>query len=172
MKKNLFTDNPLVRRRLEDILPTIDLAGNTYTVDLESRALKGEDNMVPLIDLDNLVLDKDGLNYLCFYHLPTKAPVIIGPNIISLPADTIYLKIPDERFLDPIGLARQYGMEDTALLELYPIRADLKAEVIALEDSGLPELIKINLAKKKARSSRITLVCNLFKKPGKKAKGI
>lgn len=172
MNRNLFTDDPLVKQRLENKLPVIDLAGNRYVVDLEARALKATNNLAHNIDLDSLVLDKEGLNYLCFYHLHTRSTVIIGADITSLPPNTVYLRIPDERFLDPIGLARQYGMEDTALLSLYPIRSELKAEVIAIEDSGLPELIRINLEKKRDRTNRIEIVCKLFKGIGRRGRKV
>lgn len=163
------TAEELLQSRLSNNLPLIDIAGKDFMVIWEDRMLKptsGTGTGTGL-DLDNMPLDEDGLNYLCFYNQATESQVLIPENITRLPEDTVLLKIPNELYLDPVGVARDYGQADTFLLNLYPIRENLKAEVIPIELSGLPELIKAN--KEKRLPARI---CKMFGRKQKNGKGL
>jgi hypothetical protein len=164
MKMNA-TAEELLQSRLGNNLPLIDIAGKDFMVVWEDRMLKPTSGTGNGLDLDNMPLDENGFNYLCFYNLVTQSQVLIPENITRLPEDTILLKIPNELYLDPVGVARDYGQADTFLLNLYPIRENLKAEVIPIELSGLPELIKSNKEKKLA--ARISKVFKRKKKNGK-----
>lgn len=167
MKMNSTTED-LLQSRLDGHLPVIDIADKNFEVVWKERLLQPESG--PYLDLDNMALDENGLNYLCFYNLVTQSQVLIPGNITRLPADIVLLKIPNELYLDPIGVARDYGQSDTFLLNLYPIRPNLKAEVIPIEQSGLVELIKIN--KEKTLAAKIRKALSRRKKPGKGLKGL
>lgn len=149
MKKN-YSDKELLDRRLAGILPQIDIAGQPYFIDLRLKELRAVSDPNKTIRLANMAMDREGENYLCFFHLPSATVVNVAGNIIAMPTDIVMLQIPNELRLDPVGLAREYGLEETFLLGKYPIREGLKAEVIPVEETGLPELIKTNLAKKQA----------------------
>jgi hypothetical protein len=155
MTKNNITDEALLARRLAGEMPSIDIAGESYRAKWFEKELLLEHGSGSSIGLGNLALDANGQNYLCFYHLPTKQPVTIPEDITVLPEDTVLLIIPTEFYIDPVGVSRQYGEDDRSLLSLYPIRDGLKATVVSIEASGLPELIQANKEKKKALQRRI-----------------
>ncbi|AOM80065.1 hypothetical protein [Pedobacter steynii] len=157
----------LLQSRLDGQLPIIDIAGKDFNVVWQDRMLKPTNGSGSGLDLDNMPLDEDGLNYLCFYNQATESQVLIPENITRLPEDTVLLKIPNELYLDPVGVARDYGQPDAFLLNLYPIRGNLKAEVIPIELSGLPELIKANKEKKLGAK-----ICKVFKGKRKSGKGL
>ena len=146
--KTTFFKEELVQR-LAGILPRIDIAGQNFIVDWRLKELRAENDFSKRIDLRHMAMDDKGENYLCFYHLPSKSVFVADDHLTELPKDTVMLEIPFELWLDPVGVARQYGQEDTFLLDNYPIRPELKAKVVPLEDTGLPELIKRNRGKLK-----------------------
>jgi hypothetical protein len=173
MKKTGSTKEELLSKRLEGTMPVVDLAGDDFTVAWKDKELMLEHGSGSKINLADLPLDADAQNYLCFYHLPTKSAVVIPEDITKIPDDIVLLKIPHEFFLDPVGAARQYGLEDTFLLKQYPLREKIKAEVIAVEASGLPELVKSNQEKNKEQKARSRLhPGNLFKRSKTKGKGM
>ncbi len=148
--KNIRTtssDKKLLELRLHGILPRIDIAGHDYIVDWQHKELRPLDDRFARIDLRNMPLSADGEKYLCFFHLPTRSVLHLPENITILPEDTVLLEIPNELHLDPVGVARQYGQKDDFLLGHYPVRYELKARVIALEDTGLTELTRQNKKK-------------------------
>lgn len=166
MKMNTIAEE-LLQSRLDGQLPIIDIAGKDFMVVWEDRMLKPTTGSGSGLDLDNMPLDEDGLNYLCFYNLATESQILIPADITRLPEDVILLKIPNELYLDPVGVARDYGQPDAFLLSLYPIREHLKAEVIPIELSGLPELIKANKEKKLGAK-----ICKVFKRKRKGGQGL
>jgi hypothetical protein len=46
--------------------------------------------------------------------------------------------------LDPIAVAREYGIGETDLLNDHPFQMNLKAKVTPLSETGLPEYIQNN----------------------------
>jgi hypothetical protein len=149
-----YSDKELLGQRLAGVLPVIDIAGQAYIIDWRLKELRAEDDPDATIRLERMAMDANGENYLCFYHLPTRAVVNISPDITLLPTDMVMLEIPNELRLDPIGTARQYGLEDTFMLDRYPIKGELKARVIPVEETGLPGLIKANLSKQKSKQMK------------------
>ena len=159
-----MTNEALLKRRQEGELPVIKIAGDDFLVNWKSKELVLQADHRVRIHLGSLMLTGDGRHYGCCYHLPTKKVVVLKDNITRLPADTVYLLIPNEKILDPVGVAREFGLADTALLPAYPICTGLEAVVISLEQSPWAEKVKQNLAGKKINKWR--------RKPGRKGNGI
>ncbi len=149
-----YSDNELLESRLAGILPKIDIAGQAYFIDLRLKELRSEAAPHSTIRFANMAMDASGNNYLCFYHLPTRNVVNIPGDITAMPKDIVMLEIPNELMLDPVGTARQYGLADTFMLERYPIRAELRARVVPVEETGLPGLIRANRSKQTAQKIR------------------
>ncbi len=147
MKTN-YSDKELLEQRLAGILPVIDIAGHTYIVDLRLKELRAKDEPHNKIRFGNMAMDIEGNNYLCFFHTPSRSVVNIQEGITSVPKDLVMLEIPNELRLDPVGTAREYGLEDSFMLEKYPIRAELKARVIPIDETGLPEVVRANRSKR------------------------
>ncbi len=147
----------LLKIRLSGKLPHIDLAGTDFTIDWRLRQMRETEVPWKHISFDDLEMDESGEAYLCFYHTETHEIFIPEENITELPENVVVLEIPYELKLDPIAVARDYGIGETDLLAEHPIQLTLAAKVIPLSESGLPEFIENNLkseASKQANSER------------------
>lgn len=144
----LYVVDEALAKRLSGELPHINVAGTDFTIDWRLRELRETDAPFNILRFSKMELDDTGEYYACFYH--TKAHVLYEPlpDIDRMPEDVVLLKIPNELQLDPVAVARQYGLKDYELLSEFPIKRDLKAEVRPLLESGLPELIKRNITSK------------------------
>jgi len=140
----LIVDQKLLDQRLNGVLPQIDLAGEKFIVDLRLQELRNSRYFFPVISLKSFELTNDGWHYEAYYHPVMKQVVDLDPKLLEFPEGVIKLKIPNEIGLDPVATARQYGMDERELLRLYPIRKDLKAEVIPLSETHVPALIRRN----------------------------
>lgn len=139
-----IVDQEAFIRRREGILPTINIAGEDFVFDLRLHELRHAKYFFPVISLESFDLTNDGWNYEAYYHPVLKQVVDIDPMLTEFPEHVIKIKIPNEIGLDPVGTARQYGMEERELLRRYPIQKELKAELISLSDTQIPELIRRN----------------------------
>lgn len=166
MKKE-FSKEEMLARRLAGILPVIDIAGHPFTVDWRLKELRPVDDFSTRLDLNRMAMNEDGTAYLCIYHLPSKSELYIQDNITELPKDAVLLEIPYEFELDPVGVARQYGLRDTELLDDHPIIQDLKAIVKPLSEIRIHEIVQRNKAKKLPRIQQSQQKRNRTKyKPG------
>jgi len=165
--RNLFTDQELLALRLAGRLPRISIGADDFIVDWSRKELRLEEDATKCISLENLPLTEDGKKYLCFYDPVEKAVITIPENITQMPKGIVLLEIPIEHALDPVGVARSYGQPDTFLLDIYPNKAWLTARIIPVEQSGLPELVRINLEKRKQQG-----LCRFFKGAGRNKRKI
>ncbi|MEO6850719.1 MAG: hypothetical protein ABI166_08810 [Mucilaginibacter sp.] len=97
------------------------------------------------ISFKNLEMDESGEACLCFYHTLTHEIFIPEEDITELPENVVVLEIPNEFLLDPVAVARDYGIGETDLLNEHPIQLTLAAKITPLSESGLPEFIANNI---------------------------
>ena len=139
-----------IANRLQGMLPRIDIAGDTFIVDWRLQELRHEHDLSSIINLKFLPVSSDGNSYLSYYHVVSKQTVQPDPDIREMPPHVVMIEIPREMTLDPVGVARQYGLKDTQLLRTYPIRDNLKPTVKSLSETPLKELVE----KIKSKDSR------------------
>ena len=140
----MMVDQDALQQRRDGILPTIQIAGESFVVDLRMHELRHAKYFFPVISLKSFELTNDGWNYEAFYHPLLKQVVDIDPKLTEFPDHVIKIRLPNEIGLDPVGAARQYGMDERELLRRYPIQKELKAEEISLADTHIPALIRQN----------------------------
>jgi len=153
----LIVDQQVLVERLNGRLPTINIAGHDFIVDLRLNELRPENDFSTRIDLRNLDISNDGEKFLCFYHPASKNVVEINPALMDLPKGVVMLEIPNELNLDPVAVARKYGLEDREFLRQYPLHKKLEAKVIPLSETGLPALILKNkqaIAKQQQKATK------------------
>lgn len=131
------------------ILPTIDIAGHTFYVDIRMDKLRPKDDF-----LSNGIVFSDIEHYYDLekrtYTIPYN-PAILEfeepdyQNIKELPKDLIAVRFPSERLLDRIGWNRKYGFEITHGLIKNGLKLQFTAKKIPWEKTFLPDLIKSNL---------------------------
>lgn len=134
----------LLERRKIGILPKIDIAGHHYTVDIRLNELRNVEFPTKKLLLDEMVTAPDGQHYLFFYDFEKRSILHASPDMVSLPKNAVLVEIPDEMGLDPVGVARKYGLDDAYFLKMHPYENSCKATLTSIEKSGLPEYVAAN----------------------------
>jgi hypothetical protein len=151
---DIIVDKELFEKRMQGQLPIVKVAGHDFYVDLRMGQLRAhvpenEPFLGRALNLNQLHVSDDGEKFLGFYHIPSKSQFHVDSEIKKLPKDVVLLEIPNELYLDPIGVARQYGMDASAFVRKYPIQKTLEAKVIPLSETELPRIVKENQQKSK-----------------------
>jgi hypothetical protein len=140
----VIVDRKLLALRHKGVLPQIDIAGEPFIVDLRLQELRHAQNFHPVISLKSFDLSDDGWHYTAFYHPVMKQVVTVDPELTEFPGGVVKIELPNEIGLDPVGTARQYGMDERGLLRRHPIQRELKAAIVPLSETGIPALIQRN----------------------------
>lgn len=135
------------------VLPTIDIAGHTFYVDIRMDMLRPKDDFlskgIVFSDIGNYY-DEDKRTYTIPYN--PKTHEFQEPdyrNIKELPKDLIAVSFPSERLLDRIGWNRQHGFELTHGLAKQGLKLQFTAKQVPWEKTFLVDLIKSNLKAEK-----------------------
>jgi hypothetical protein len=135
----------LLTKRLKGALPHIDFAGTDFTVDWRLKELRETEEPWKCISFNDDLWESETGEYLCFYNLVTHNIYMPPEDLVEIPQNIVVLEIPNELDLDPVAVARGYGLAETTFLNDHPIRASLAAKVKPLAGSGLPEFIEANI---------------------------
>jgi hypothetical protein len=141
------------------MLPTIDIAGHIFYVDIRMDMLRPKDDFlskgIVFSQIENYY-DEDKRHYTIPYNPKThefQEPDYL--NIQKLPKDLIAVRFPSERLLDRIGWNRQYGFELTHGLAKQGLKLQFTAKHIPWEKTFLVDLIKSNLKTERALQKNI-----------------
>jgi hypothetical protein len=140
----IMVDYDLYERRKQDILPTINIAGEDFIIDLRRRELRAANDYQNWIDLKQIELSPDGEYYHFFFHEPTHQFVELQPKLVELPAGVVMVEIPNEIKLDPVGAARIYGIDEMELLRRFPIEKNLSGKLTPLADTWVQQRVEQN----------------------------
>lgn len=131
------------------MLPTIEIAGHTFYVDIRMDMLRPKDDFlskgIVFSNIENYY-DVDKRTYTIPYNPKThefQAPDY--KTIKEFPKDLIIIQFPSERLLDRIGWNRHHGFELTDGLAKEGLKLNFKAKQIAWEKTFVADLIKSNL---------------------------
>ncbi|MDN5287462.1 MAG: hypothetical protein JWR38_3736 [Mucilaginibacter sp.] len=152
----VIVDQDALEQRLAGVLPRIHIAGEVFIIDLRLHELRHAKNFHLVLSLKSFDLTPDRWKYEAYYHPYIKQVVEIDPKLTELPDSVVRIRLPNEVGLDPVGTARRYGMEESALLRRYPIQKELKAEIISLSETDLPALIQRNREQLRREHQEIT----------------
>ncbi|MEB2782183.1 hypothetical protein U3A58_17455 [Algoriphagus sp. C2-6-M1] len=147
----------LLKQRKIGILPEIDIAGHSYTVDLRLNELRNVEFPTKKLSLDEMVTATDGQHYLFFYDRESRSILHASSEMVNLPKNAVLVEIPDEMGLDPVGMARKYGLGDEYFLKMHPYGKGLKSKVTPMDKSGLPEFVVNNLKQHRQDPQKIPL---------------
>lgn len=137
----------LLARRLMGVLPHIDIAGTDFTVDWRLRELR--ETAVPWnkIDINMLRESESGEEYLGLFGTEQRSLYDFDDSILSVPENVIGIAIPNEIKLDPVAVAREFGVDIIEFVQLHPLVKNLKAVVLPINETGIPEIVAENLRK-------------------------
>jgi hypothetical protein len=135
------------------ILPTVDIAGHTFYVDIRMDMLRPKDDFlskgIVFSHIENYY-DEEKRTYTIPYNPKTREfqePDYL--NIKELPKDLIAVRFPSERLLDRIGWNRKYGFEIRHGLVRHGLKLQFAAKKVPWKNTFLVDLIKSNLKAEK-----------------------
>ena len=151
--KNVVNEKAYDLRVNKGMLPTIDIAGHTFYVDIRMDMLRPKDDFLSKgIVFSNIqnYYDEDKRAYTLPYN--PKTHEFQEPDYRTIkepPKDLIAVQFPSERLLDRIGWNRHYGFELTHGLAKQDLKLQFKAKQIPWEKTVLVDLMKSNLKAEK-----------------------
>lgn len=128
------------------MLPTIDIAGHVFYVDIRMDMLRPKDDF-----LSNGIVFSEIRNYFNFdkstytisYNPKThEFQQVDLRNIKEFPKDLIAIEFPSERILDPIGYNRKHGYDIKHRIEMTGLRLQHKAVKVPWEKTIFAEFMK------------------------------
>jgi hypothetical protein len=145
--------SPLDLRWNKKILPTLDIAGHTFYVDLVMDKLRPKDDFKSKgIDLSEIkeYYDRYYQAYIIPYNPKTHEFQEVGIRTITeLPKEIIVIKFPHHRDLDHVGWNIKYGFGPEHLIKKDTLRLHFKARTLPWKETNIPENIKLNLEEQK-----------------------
>lgn len=160
----LMVDQQAFGRRLMGQLPTVDIAGHTFYVDITMGKLRPKDdfasNGIVFRQIDHYY-DDDKEAYVIPYNPKSyEFQELDYDNITATPKDLIVISFPHEIALDPVGFNRKGGWDETDGLKQKNIKSHFEAKIIDWKETGIGQTIKENIKKqqqsKQADESRKT----------------
>ena len=138
----------LYQLRRKGVLPEIELPGQVYVVDWRERVLRAKDR----IDVAPLVLSERKRNfyadtYFFYYNTVEKKFVDLDMKLTMLPKDVMIVKIPGGLQLDPVGVAREYGIDEKKFVKDNPLSERIVADAIPLTMTNLITIAERNRVK-------------------------
>jgi hypothetical protein len=130
--------------RLKGVLPHIDIAGTDFTIDWRLKELRETVQPWNRISVKAMELTPDLEHYCCYYDLESHRQYFPDADLTELPENIGMLVIPNELKLDPVGVAREYGLSDTELLERCPLLENLTGRIRPLSETALPQIMAEN----------------------------
>jgi hypothetical protein len=140
----LITDEKTARR-LSGELPHIDIAGTDFTVDWRLRQLRETEEPWKHTSMLDMELSENGDAYVFFYDTENRSLFQFNEQVLEMPEQVLIAEIPNELGLDPVAVAREYGLGDAGLLAKYPIAPSLSATMKSITGIGLEEFIAENI---------------------------
>ncbi|MES2446602.1 MAG: hypothetical protein V4546_05435 [Bacteroidota bacterium] len=130
-----FLANQVLNNRLTGKLPTIDMAGDTFYIDVRVGQLRHKDDLSAFISLDEIrPYEQDG-KATFLYNPETRSVFHPDWHNTRLPEGVSAVQIPAIVHLDPVGLARYYGKADGYYLDRYVFQSELKVAIVPLEET-------------------------------------
>lgn len=145
--------SPMDLRWNKKILPTLDIAGHTFYVDLVMDKLRPKDDFKSKgIDLSEIreYYDRYYQAYIIPYNPKTLEFQEVGiRTIIELPKEIIVIKFPHLSELDNVGWNIKYGFGPGHLIKEDTLQLHFKARTLPWKETNIPENIKLNLEEQK-----------------------
>lgn len=148
---SLMVDQQALGRRLMGQLPTVDISGHTFFVDIRMDMLRPKDDFlskgIVLSQIDHFY-DDDRKVYTIPYNPKThEFQDLDYDNITSIPKDLIVVSFPHESVLDPIGYNRKAGWDETFGLKETNVKSHFEAKVVDWKETGIEATILENISK-------------------------
>lgn len=129
------------------IIPTIDIAGHTFYIDLFNDKLHPKDDIwsrgIIFSELKHYYSYKDD-TYTIPYNQGTHTFQEVSLNVKEVPKDLIVVQIPGKRTLDPIGQNKTSDLNTSDYLKKQGVQLQFEAKVIPWHQTRFAETVKRN----------------------------
>jgi hypothetical protein len=146
------------------MLPTIDIAGHTFYVDIRMDMLRPKDdflsNGIVFSDIDNYFDEERNAFFIPYDPKKHEFREIDYETITAIPKDLMVVSFPNQTILDPIGWNRQFGSKLTYGLKDKELKSQFTAKPASWEDIYVPQKIKENLERIKEKPKKEKLQNN------------
>ncbi|MBS7320719.1 MAG: hypothetical protein KIG55_03895 [Myroides sp.] len=140
------------------ILPTVDIAGHTFYVDIRMDMLRPKDDFlskgIVFDEIDHYFSDERDTYLIPYDPKKHEFRELDYDNLLSIPKDLIAVEFPFQRVLDPIGWNRHGGWDIKDDLKLIGLKSHFQAKTIPWEETFIRDIIKDNLEKVKQKSEK------------------
>lgn len=136
--------NQALNDRLMGKLPTLEMAGHTFYIDVRLWELRLKDDPLTSISLDEISpYEQDG-KATFLYSPGTRSVFHPDWRATGIPDGVVAVQTPSIVHLDPVGLARYFNKQDGYYLDRYDFRTEQKAAIVPLAETNFAILFAAN----------------------------
>lgn len=129
------------------IIPTIDIAGHTFYIDLPNDRLHPKDDIwsrgILFSELSHYYSHKDNV-FTIPYNQGTHTFQEVSLDVKEVPRDLIVVQIPGKRILDPIGQNKAGNLNNSDFLKKKGVHLHFEARVIPWQQTRFAETVRRN----------------------------
>lgn len=155
----IVNQQSFARRVRDGVLPTVEILGYTFYVDLRMDKLRPHDDFgsrgIIFAEIDHHFSDELRAYVIPYNPKTHEFQELDFDSITAYPKDLFVVKFPFQQELDPVGWNRLGGWDLKDGLKQIGLKSHFKAEVIPWSKTSLKEVIKVNLAAQKKQSRHI-----------------
>ncbi|WP_238640071.1 hypothetical protein [Chryseobacterium elymi] len=148
---HFMVDQKAFHDRMQGKLPTIDIEGHTFTVDIRMNMLRSASDFlskgINFDDIDHYYSDEKDAYLIPYDPKKHEFRELDYANISSFPKDLIAIEFPFQTKLDPIGWNREGGWDLKSDLKWVGVQSHFEAKKIPWEKTFIVDVIKENKQK-------------------------
>lgn len=145
----LMVNQEAYQSRKAGVLPTLEIEGHIFFVDIGLDALRPKDNLgsggILISQIESYYDDEKGKYIIPYNPVKQELQEIKLDSITAIPRDVILVSFPHAYRLDPIGANRKHGVDDQFQLKERNVQSHFKAERIEWKDTVIGKIIKQNI---------------------------
>jgi hypothetical protein len=149
---DLMVDQQALSQRLAGYLPTIDVYGHTFFVDIRMDMLRPKDDFlssgISFTEIQHYYNDVREA-YVIPYNYQKREFQELDHTMTTIPENLMIVSFPHESKLDPIGFNRNEGFNERNGLKEVNVKSHFEAKVLGWKESCFVEQIRENIREQK-----------------------
>lgn len=147
----VMVNQQALHARLQGNLPTVEIAGQLFDVDITMDKLRAKDDFlakgIEFNQIDHYYIEEQQVYIIPFNTSTRSFQGLEYETITAIPNSVVMISFPHESILDPVGFNTRGGWEETDGLKINNIHSHFKAAILDWKETGIEETIKENLKK-------------------------
>ncbi|QIH34502.1 hypothetical protein [Sphingobacterium sp. DR205] len=152
---HFMVDQEAYNLRMNGKLPTIDLDGHTFTVDMRMNMLRSASDFhskgINFDDIDHYYSEERDAYIIPYDPKKREFRELDYDNLFNIPTDLIAVEFPFQTKLDPIGWNREGGYNLKDDLKWIGVKSHFIAKVIPWEQTYIVDIINDNKEERKMK---------------------